>query len=112
MGYTALVRVTFFTTAAGRCPVLDYINNLAKPERARVLEALEQVERRGFDAIRVEFRQIDGKLWEVKIGSHRVFYVMIDRDEMVLLHAYKKQQQKLPVKERDIAIRRMKELLS
>ena len=67
--------------------MLDYINNLAKPERARVLEALEQVERRGFDAIRVEFRQIDGKLWEVKIGSHRVFYVMIDREEMVLLHA-------------------------
>lgn len=92
--------------------MLDYINNLAKPERARVLEALEQVERRGFDAIRVEFRQIDGKLWEVKIGSHRVFYVMIDREEMVLLHAYKKQQQKLPVKEREIAIRRMKELLS
>jgi phage-related protein len=91
--------------------VLDYIQNLAKPDRARVLEALEQIERRGFDAIRVEFRQIEGKLWEVKIGSHRVFYVMIDREEIVLLHAYKKQQQKLPLKEREIAIRRMKELL-
>lgn len=64
------------------------------------------------DAVRVEFRQIDGKLWEIKIGSHRVFYVVIDREEMVLLHAYKKQGQKLPVKERDIATRRMKELLS
>lgn len=92
--------------------MLEYIQNLAKPERARVLEALEQVERRGLDAVRVEFRQIDGKLWEIKIGSHRVFYVMIDREEMFLLHAYKKQGQKLPVKERDIAIRRMKELLS
>lgn len=91
--------------------MLDYIQNLAKPDRARVLEALEQIERRGFDAVRVEFRQIEGKLWEVKIGSHRVFYVMIDREEIVLLHAYKKQQQKLPLKEREIAIRRMKELL-
>ena len=52
------------------------------------------------------------RLWEVKIGSHRVFYVIIEKREMVLLHAYKKQGQKLPVKERDIAIRRMKELLS
>ena len=112
MGYTALVRATFFATAAGRCPVLDYINSLAKPERARVLEALDQIERRGLAAIRVRFRQIEGKLWEIKIGSHRVFYVMIDGDEMVLLHAYKKQQQKLPVKEREIAIRRLKELLS
>ena len=70
------------------------------------------MEQRGLDAIRVEFRQIEGKLWEVKVGSHRLFYVIIDRDEMVLLHAYKKQQQKLPVKERVIAVRRMKELLS
>lgn len=92
--------------------MLYYIQNLAKPERARFLEALDQVERRGLDAVRVEFRQIDGKLWEIKIGSHRVFYVVIDRDEMVLLHVYKKQRQKLPIKEREIAIRRMKELLS
>jgi phage-related protein len=92
--------------------VLDYINSLAKPERARVLEALDQIERRGLAAIRVQFRQIEGKLWEIKIGSHRVFYVMIDGEEMVLLHAYKKQQQKLLIKEREIALRRMKELLS
>jgi phage-related protein len=92
--------------------VLDYINSLAKPERARVLEALDQIERRGLAAIRVQFRQLEGKLWEIKIGSHRVFYVMIDGEEMVLLHAYKKQQQKLPIKEREIALRRMKELLS
>jgi len=37
---------------------------------------------------------------------------MIEREEMVLLHAYKKQGQKLPIKERDIAIKRMKEILS
>ena len=98
--------------ASGRSPVLEYIQYLAKPERARVFEALEQVEQRGLDTVRVEFRQIDGKLWEIKIGSHRVFYVIIDRDEMILLHAYKKQGQKLPIKERDVAIRRMKELLS
>lgn len=92
--------------------MLEYIQSLAKPERARVLEALERVEGQGLDAVRVQFRQIDGKVWEVKIGSHRIFYVMIDKEEIVLLHAYKKQGQKLPVKERDIAIRRMKELLS
>lgn len=106
------MKVTFFRTASNRSPVLEYIQNLTKPERARVLEALEQVEQRGLEAVRVEFRQIDGKLWEIKVGSHRVFYVIIERDEMVLLHAYKKQGRRLPIKERDVAIRRMKELLS
>jgi phage-related protein len=106
------VRVTFFETDSGRSPVLKYILDLPKPERARLFEALDQIERHGLDAVRVQFRQIEGKLWEIKASAHRVFYVVIEKDEMVLLHAYKKQGQKLPLKERDIAIRRMKELLS
>ena len=92
--------------------MLEFIQGLAKPEKARLFEALDQVERHGLDAVRVQFRQIEGKLWEIKVSAHRIFYVVIEREEMVLLHVYKKQGQKLPIKERDIAIRRMKELLS
>lgn len=106
------MRVTFFKTSSGRSPVLEFIQGLAKSERARLFEALDQVERHGLDAIRVLFRHIEGKLWEIKVSAHRILYVVIEREEMVLLHAYKKQGQKLPIKERDIAIRRMKELLS
>jgi phage-related protein len=106
------MRVTFFKTSSGRSPVLEFVQGLAKPERARLFEALDQVERHGLDAIRVQFRQIEGKLWEIKVSAHRIFYVVIEREEMVLLHVYKKQGQKVPIKERDIAIRRMKELLS
>ena len=92
--------------------MLEFIQGLAKPERARLFEALDEVERHGLDAVRVQFRQIEGKLWEIKVSTHRIFYVVIEREEMVLLHVYKKQGQKLPIKERDIATRRMKELLS
>ena len=67
---------------------MDYIDKLTKQERARILEALEEVEGHGFGAVKVRFRQ------------------------MVLLHAYKKQGQKLPLKERQVAIKRMKEVLS
>ena len=76
------------------------------------MAALDQIERHGFDAVRVQFRQIEGKLWEIRISAHRVFYVLIEREEMVLLHAYRKQGQKLPLKEREVAMKRMKELLS
>lgn len=105
------VKVTFYTTASGRSPVVDYIDDLSKPERARLLEALNQVEQHGFDAIKTRFRQIEGKLWEIKVSAHRVFYVMVTMEEMVLLHAYKKQGQKLPLREREVAIKRMKEVL-
>lgn len=106
------MKVTFYTTTSGRSPVLDYLKDLSKQERARLLEALDQIEHTGFDSVRVRFRQIEGKLWEIKISAHRVFYVLIEHEEMILLHAYKKQGQKLPVKEREVAIKRMKEVLS
>lgn len=106
------MRVTFFKTGSGRSPVLEYILDLAKPERAKLFEALDQVESYGFKAARIQFRQIEGKLWEIKVSAHRVFYVVVDGNEMVLLHACKKQGQRLPIKERNIAIQRMKELLS
>lgn len=77
-----------------------------------MLEALHQIEQYGFDAMKTQFRQIEGKLWEIKVSAHRVFYVLVEREEMVLLHAYKKQGQRLPLKEREVAIKRMKEVLS
>ncbi|MDO8461893.1 MAG: type II toxin-antitoxin system RelE/ParE family toxin [Deltaproteobacteria bacterium] len=106
------MKVSFYTTASGRSPVLDYIHDLQKQERARLLEALHQIEQYGFDAMKTQFRQIEGKLWEIKVSAHRVFYVLVEREEMVLLHAYKKQGQRLPLKEREVAIKRMKEVLS
>lgn len=106
------MKITFYTTASARSPVLDYMKDLSKQERARLLEALDQIEACGFDAVRVQFRQIDGKLWEIKISAYRVFYVLVDNEEMILLHIYKKQGQKLPLKERDLALKRMKEVLS
>lgn len=50
--------VAYYTTASGRKPVVDYIKRQAK--------------------------------WEIKIMrnlSHRIFYVVVVKDEIVLLHA-------------------------
>ncbi len=106
------MKVTFYTTSSGRSPVFDYVRNLPRQERARLLEALNQVEQYGFAAVRMQFRQVEGKLWEIKVSVHRVFYVVLQQEEMVLLHAYKKQGQKMPVREKTVAIKRMKELVS
>ena len=73
--------------------------------------ALTEIAERGFEGRGVTFRQIEGKLWEVRIGPHRVFYVLLPQEEMVLLHAYRKQTQKAPARQLEIARRRMQEVL-
>jgi len=108
------MRIAFYTTASGRSPVVDYIKRQAKRERAGLIEALEMIEIHGFDAPRMSFRQIKEKLWEIRIKrtlSHRIFYVVVVKDEMVLLHAYQKKSQKAPKKEIELAQRRAKGIL-
>ncbi len=97
-------------------PVVDFIEQLTSKDQAKILACLKNIEELGFDCPRVEFRQISGKLWEIKIqaasAGYRIFYVTIQRKTIVLLHAYKKQSQKAPKKEIDIAEKRLMEVLN
>lgn len=110
--YGYIMKIGFYVSGSGRSPVLDYIDRLNASEQAPIIEALAEIERNGFKASKVRFRHIEGKLWEIKISNHRVFYILIQREEMYLLHAYKKQSQKLPLREKEVAVKRMKEILS
>jgi len=94
--------------------VVDYIKRQPKADRARLVEALEQIELHGLEARRVRFRQVRGKRWEIKVEarrSHRVFYASLEGEEIVLLHAYPKKSQKAPTKEINVAERRMREII-
>ncbi len=105
----------FYTKNNGKSPVADSIKDLSNEDKARVLGCLKNIEELGLDSPRVAFRQIEGKLWEIKIkakdNSYRIFYVIINKNTFILLHIYKKKSQKAPIKELDLAKKRMKEVL-
>lgn len=107
------MKILFYSPS--KSPVYKFIKCLEVRDRAKILACLKSVEELGFDSPRVDFRQIKGKLWEIKIKSatagYRIFYVTIQKDNLVLLHAYKKQSQKAPLKEIIIAEKRMQEIL-
>ncbi len=86
-----------------------YLEALEANERALLLDVLDEIRQHGFEAGLVT-RQIEGKLWEIKASRHRVFYVTIKGPVMILLHAYKKQGQKAPRSEIEVARARMKEV--
>ncbi len=60
----------------------------------------------------MSLRQLQGKLWEIRLGQHRIAYVVVSGPEMVLLHAFKKQGKKR-TSQRDfsLALRRAREVL-
>ena len=108
--------VNYWRKPSGKAPVESYIDGIEnKEERAELLSALKGIQEYGTDAIGVEFRQIEDKLWELKIRTrgkhHRIFYVVLRGNEMVLLHAYLKKTAKAPLKEIQIAKQRIKQLM-
>lgn len=105
------MRLVSYQTARGVAPVAEYLESLDIRERATLTAAFEEISERGLDARGIGFRQIDGKLWEIRVSAHRVFYVVLRKDEMVLLHVYRKWTRKTPPREIEIARRRMREVL-
>lgn len=103
--------IRLYRTSSGRCPVEDFISEIPKRDQADIFAVIEDIRGHGLNAPLVSMRQIRGKLWEIRISYTRIFYVVIHGNTMVLLHAYKKQGQKTPQHEIDIALRRMVEVI-
>jgi len=109
------MNVAFYETASGRSPVEDFISGLSKVDQARFADVFEGIENYGLGCPRVQFKQLRGKLWEVKFnapsGGYRIAYVVVELNTMVWLHAFKKKTQKTPIGDLEIAEKRMKEVL-
>ncbi len=88
------MKIQFFTNHSGRAPFYEFIGKLNAKTRARVLGCLKSISELGFMTPRANFRQIKGPLWEIKIraadNSIRIFYAVLDRQKIMLLHAYLK----------------------
>lgn len=110
------MKVEFYRLPRGRSPVEEFIEDLPKKDQARFLDVIVGIEQYGLLCPRVEFRQLRGKLWEVKFrsagGGFRVAYVMLSGDLMVWLHVFKKKSQKTPRGDLQLAERRMMEVLN
>ncbi len=108
--------INYWRKPSGKAPVENYIDRIEnKEERAELLSTLKGIQEYGRVTVGVEFRQIEDKLWELKIRTHgkhhRIFYVVLRGSEMVLLHAYLKKSAKAPLKEIQIAKQRIKQLM-
>lgn len=109
------MKVNFYETASGRSPIEDFIKDLQKPDQARFAEVIVGLEEFGLAYTRVTFKPLRGKLWEIKFsapgGGYRMAYVLVETDEIVILHVFRKSTQKTPLRDLDLAEKRMKEVL-
>ena len=104
------MNVRFYVSLAGRKPAAEYMRGLNPVERAALTDDLRLIQQIGLVPSGVTTKHISGRLYEIKSKSQRAFYVMVvEPEELVVLHIFKKQGQKAPVDEIAVATKRMKD---
>lgn len=106
------MNVYTYCTSGGKDLIREYLDELPKREAAEGYFILEQLEKQGTEFLQsLNTRQIEGKLWEIKYPRHnRIFYVLMDKENIYLLHACQKQKDKAEKFELEKARTRAKEL--
>ncbi len=104
-------QIQFYFDSRGRAPVMEYIDDLPKAERADAIQAIDLLWDAGVYLMAPHSRQVEGRLWELKAGQTRIFYFAAIGRRFFLLHAFKKQSQKTPRREIETATRRMNDLI-
>ena len=106
------MKLSFYRTPNGNAPVEKYLDSLDSHEAAPIYAALNDIEENGLDDALAQRRPIKNKLWELKFDQHRIFYVLATGPTLVLLHACKKQSRRARKEDLDVALSRMKEVLT
>jgi phage-related protein len=103
----------FYALPSGREPVRDWLKGLDRVDRKIVGEDIKDVEFSWPIGMPL-CRSLGGGLWEVRcdLTQGRIARVLfcIRQSRMVLLHAFVKKTRQTPAGERDLAVRRMKEI--
>ena len=103
------MNVYHYKTVGGKDLILGYINSLSKKEIVDGLSVLEKFEKNELESLNIKPWQ--GKVSEVYFYKHnRIFYVIVDGQDVYMLHACRKQKNKTEKHDSEIVIKRAKKL--
>jgi len=94
-------------TAGGKNEIEEYFRNTTQYEQAEYYKVKNSIETKGFQAFfQLNTRQLQGKLWEIKISKNRIMYVIADVENVYFIHVCKKQKDKAQKHELNKALKR------
>lgn len=103
--------ILLYRTENGHSPVEDFINSLEIKTQSKVRDSINLLQQFGIKLGLPHFKKLTGsQLWEMRIvgsDSIRILYVSITGRVFLLLHGFKKKQNKTPSKEIRIAEERL-----
>ncbi|MBU7008889.1 type II toxin-antitoxin system RelE/ParE family toxin [Phosphitispora fastidiosa] len=102
-----------YYTEKGKCPVLEFIQARSPKEQAKILREIDLLEEFGLALGMPHIRKMHGTedIWELRIkhstNNFRIFYFCFTGGTFILLHGIRKTTGKTPVKDLNLAAKRM-----
>lgn len=108
-----MTSVKFFIDQRGKNPVGEFLDE-NKNIKTKAIIVIKNISEFGLISVVSHIKKLSGlPFWEIRIlgkDSARIIYVSKIKEEIILIHAFKKKTKKTPLKEINIAIKRLKQL--
>ncbi len=106
------MHIQFYKTNSGKNLIIEFLDSLSIEERAEGYYILEKLERGTVTDLRLlNIKHFVDKIWEIKFRKfNRLFYVLKNKDTIYFLHGCKKQKNATELKDRNLVIKRAKEI--
>ncbi|MFI3212567.1 MAG: type II toxin-antitoxin system RelE/ParE family toxin [Eubacteriales bacterium] len=102
------MRIHSYINNSGSDLIEKYINSLTTDEQIDAYDVLTQLENGYLNTL--HFKRWQGKIYEVYFYKHnRLFYVIVNNENIYLLHACRKQKNKTEKRDSSIVQKRAKE---
>lgn len=99
--------IEIYEDKKGYSQIMDWIkeldNNSTKENKSTFKKLYYQIERLEYDGTFVGepiVKQIEGKLLELRPIPNRVFFAILENNQLILLHQFRKKSQKIPKRNR------------
>lgn len=106
------MKVHSYHTAGGNDLILEFLSTLSPEEKAEGFYILELLETGSFEDLhKLDVKHFESKVWEIRFRKfNRIFYVLMDKENIYLLHGCKKQKNAAELNDKNLAIERAKEI--
>jgi len=103
--------VFYYVDREGGNPVWDFLTHLPAGEREKCFEYIEYLEQEGERVRRPVGDYLGGKLYELRPKQVRILYFFYRRQNIVLVHAFRKKTDAVFRREMATALKRMRDFI-
>ena len=106
-----LKKVIYYPDTRGQIPALEFLLGLSRDEQQKAFAYVSYLEERGEGLRRPVAEYLGNKIYELRPKQIRMLYFFMLKDCIVLVHAFRKKTNAVPIREIKIARSRMEDFV-